>query len=55
MESFLSKILIEKGLENVTLLSDFKFKNLNTQLKEKKIHLEKRNHKNKKIDDDYFV
>ena len=39
MESFLSKILIEKGLENLTLLSDFKFKNLNTQLKEKKIHL----------------
>ena len=36
MESFLSKILIEKGLENLTLLSDFKFKNLNTQLKEKK-------------------
>ena len=49
MESFLSKILIEKGLENLTLLSDFKFKNLNTQLKEKKIHLEKRNFKNKKI------
>ena len=49
MESFLSKILIEKELENLTLLSDFKFKNLNTQLKEKKIHLEKRNHKNKKI------
>ena len=38
MESFLSKILIEKELENLTLLSDFKFKNLNTQLKEKKIH-----------------
>jgi excinuclease ABC subunit C len=49
MESFLSKILIEKGLENLTLLSDFKFKNLNTQLKEKKIHLENRNFKNKKI------
>ena len=28
--------IIEKGLENLTLLSDFKFKNLNTQLKEKK-------------------
>ena len=49
MESFLSKILIEKNLENLTLLSDFKFKNLNTQLKDKKIHLEKKNHKNKKI------
>ena len=51
MESFLSKILIEKELENLTLISDFKFKNLNTQLKEKKIHLEKRNHKNQKIFD----
>ena len=49
MESFLSKILIEKELENLTLLSDFKFKNLNTQLKEKKIQLEKKNSKNKKI------
>ena len=49
MESFLSKILIEKDLKNLTLLSDFKFKNLKTQLKEKKIHLEKRNFKNKKI------
>ena len=49
MESFLSKILVEKNLENLTLLSDFKYKNLNTQLKDKKIHLEKKNHKNKKI------
>ncbi len=49
MESFLSKILVEKNLENLTLLSDFKFKNLHTQLKDKKIYLEKRNHKNKKI------
>ncbi len=49
MESFLSKILIEKDLKNLTLLSDFKFKNLKTQLKEKKIHLEKKNFKNKKI------
>ncbi len=49
MESFLSKILVEKNLENLTLLSDFKFKNLHTQLKDKKIHLEMRNHKNKKI------
>ena len=51
MESFLSKILIEKNLENLRLLSSFKFKNLKTQLKEKKIHLEKKNHKNKKIFD----
>ncbi len=49
MESFLSKIIIEKELENITLLSDFKFKNLNTQLKDKNIHLEKMNYKNKKI------
>ncbi len=49
MESFLSKILIEKGLENLTLLSDFKFENLRTQLGDKKIHLEKKNNKNKKI------
>ena len=49
MESFLSKILIEKGLENLTLLSDFKFENLKTQLEDKKIHLEKKNNKNKKI------
>ena len=49
MESFLSKILIEKKLENLTLLSDFKFKNLNAQLKDKKINLESKNHKNKKI------
>ena len=49
MESFLSKILVEKKLENITLLSDFKYKNLNTQLKDKKIYLEKRNQKNKKI------
>ena len=49
MESFLSKILIEKGLENLTLLSDFKFKNLRTQLKDKKIYLEKKTFKNKKI------
>jgi len=51
MESFLSKILIEKNLENLRLLSSFKFKNLKTQLKDKKIHLEKKNHKNKKIFD----
>ena len=37
MESFLSKILIEKEMENLTLLSDFKFKNLMTQLKRKKL------------------
>ena len=49
MESFLSKILIEKNLENLTLLSDFKFSNLSSQLKNKKINLEKKNHKNKKI------
>ena len=49
MESFLSKILIEKNLEKLTLLSDFKFKNLDTQLKEKQIQIEKKNHKNKKI------
>ncbi len=49
MESFLSKILIEKNLENLTLLSDFKFGNLSSQLKNKKINIEKRNHKNKKI------
>ena len=49
MESFLSKILIEKNLENLTLLSDFKFSNLSSQLKNKKINLEKKNHKNKKV------
>ncbi|MDA9729482.1 excinuclease ABC subunit UvrC [SAR86 cluster bacterium] len=49
MESFLSKILIEKNLENLTLLSDFKFSNLISQLKDKKINLEKKNSKNKKI------
>ena len=49
MESFLSKILIEKNLERITLLSDFKFSNLSAQLKHKKIVLEKKNHKNKKI------
>jgi excinuclease ABC subunit C len=49
MESFLSKILVEKNLENLTLLSDFKYKNLSTQLKDKKIHLEKKSQKNKKI------
>jgi excinuclease ABC subunit C len=49
MESFLSKILIEKNLENLTLLSDFKFSNLSSQLNNKKIKLEKKNHKNKKI------
>ena len=49
MESFLSKILIEKNLDNLTLLSDFKFGNLASQLKNKKINLEKKNHKNKKI------
>ena len=45
MESFLSKILIEKNLENLTLLSDFKFINLISQLRDKKINLEKKNHK----------
>tara|TARA_B100000900_G_scaffold401274_1_gene405769 strand:+ start:431 stop:2227 length:1797 start_codon:yes stop_codon:yes gene_type:complete len=49
MESFLSKILIEKNLGHLTLLSDYKFNNLRDQLKEKKILLENRNHKNKKI------
>ena len=49
MESFLSKIIIEKNIESLTLLSDFKFENLKTQLKDKKLHLEKKNHKNKKI------
>ena len=49
MESFLSKILIEKKLENLTLLSEFKFSNLNSQLNNKKIKLENKNHKNKKI------
>ena len=49
MESFLSKILIEKNLENLTLLSDFKFSNLSSQLNNKKINLENKNHKNKKI------
>ena len=49
MESFLSKVLVEKNLENLTLLSDFKFNNLKTQLKEKGLHLEKSNHTNKKI------
>ncbi len=49
MESFLSKVLIEKNLEHLTLLSDYKFNNLRDQLKEKKILIEKRNHKNKKI------
>ena len=49
MESFLSKILIEKNLENLTLLSEFKFSNLNSQLNNKKIKLENKNHKNKKI------
>ncbi len=49
MESFLSKILIEKNLENLTLLSNFKFSNLSSQLKNKKINLEKEKHKNKKI------
>ena len=48
MESFLSKILIEKGLENLTLLSDFKFENLRSQLKGKKSFREK-NQRNKKI------
>ena len=43
MESFLSKILIEKGLENLNFISDFKFKNLSSQLKNKKINLEKKN------------
>ena len=51
MESFLSKILIEKNLENFTLLSNFKFKSLKTQLRDKKINLEKKNYKNKKIFD----
>ena len=49
MESFLSKILIEKNLEYFTLLSDFKFDNLRTQLTDKKIKLEKKNHNNEKI------
>jgi len=49
MESFLSKILIEKNVENLTLLSEFKFENLKTQLKEKNLVLEKMNNKNKKI------
>ncbi len=49
MESFLSKILIDKKLENLTLLSDFNFDNLRAQLKDKNLILEKRNHKNKKI------
>ena len=49
MESFLSKILIEKNLENLTLLSDFKFSNLSSQLNNKKINLENKNRKNKKI------
>ena len=49
IESFISKILIEKSLENLTLLSDFKFDNFKTQFKDKKILLEKRNNKNKKI------
>ena len=49
VESFLSKVLIEKNLEHLTLLSDYKFNKLRDQLKEKKILIEKRNHKNKKI------
>ena len=49
MESFLSKILIEKNMENLILLSDFKFENLKTQLKDKNLRLEKKSHKNKKI------
>ena len=49
MESFLSKILIEKKLKNLTLLSDCKFSNLSSELKNKKINLEKKNNKNKKI------
>ncbi len=49
MESFLSKILIEKNMENLTLLSDFKFENLKTQLKDKNLRLERKSHKNKKI------
>lgn len=49
MESFLSKMLIEKNMENLILLSDYKFQNLKTQLKDKNLRLEKKNHKNKKI------
>ncbi len=49
MESFLSKILIEKNIENLILLSDFKFENLKTQLKDKNLRLEKKSNKNKKI------
>jgi excinuclease ABC subunit C len=49
IDSFISKILIEKELENLTLISDFKFDNFKTQFKDKKILLEKRNNKNKKI------
>ncbi len=49
MEVFLSKILIEKNLGNLTLLSDFKFDNLNEQLKDKNILLERSNNKNIKI------
>ncbi len=49
MEVFLSKILIEKNLENLTLLSDFKFDNLQEQLKDKNILLERSNNKNIKI------
>ena len=49
MESFLSKMLIEKNMENLILLSDYKFQNLKTQLKDKNLLLEKKNHKNKKI------
>tara|TARA_E500000178_G_scaffold296571_1_gene302846 strand:- start:185 stop:1498 length:1314 start_codon:yes stop_codon:yes gene_type:complete len=49
MEVFLSKILIEKNLGNLTLLSDFKFDNLKEQLKDKNILLERSNNKNIKI------
>ncbi len=49
MESFLSKILIEKNIENLILLSDFKFENLKTQLIDKNLRLEKKSNKNKKI------
>jgi excinuclease ABC subunit C len=49
MESFLSKMLIEKNMENLILLSDYKFQNLKTRLKDKNLLLEKKNHKNKKI------
>ncbi len=49
MESFLSKILIEKNMENLILLSDFKYENLKTQLKDKNLRLEKKSNKNKKI------